>query len=161
MTILIAIYGAITGTIAIALQLHRFWRDRPRLRVELLPPSSMIVAGTPTHSTETYIRISITNLGREVIGVTHAHAWTFRDGEPKFLLFKESIEATPRALTAENPRTEYSARETDDFRTQDIVYVGVTDGAGRKYGAWTVAGRRKRQARRALKALGLKGLTPP
>jgi hypothetical protein len=121
----------------------------------------LISEGARTQSTETYVRVSITNLGRDVIGVTHAHVWTFRDGEPKFMLIKESIEAKPRALTAENPRTEYSFRETDGFKRHDIVYVGVSDGIGRKYGTWTVAGRGKRQARRALNALGMKGLTPP
>lgn len=103
----LALWGRITGTVAIVLQLVGYFRERSRLRIKFLHGFVQMIAGKGQAGSDTYSRIIITNLGREPISITGAYFATVKEGDLGLFALADGFLSSPRVLNPENPRTEF------------------------------------------------------
>src|SRR4051812_38646382 len=104
LTEILAIWGAVMGTVAIVLQGVKFLRDRPRIEISFLNGFIQVVPGHGQQGTETYSRIIVTNLGREPLSVTGSYLVTLDGNGIKFFLVADGLsDRAPRVLGVENP----------------------------------------------------------
>jgi hypothetical protein len=148
----LALYGSITATIAIGVELLKYLHERPRLKLEVLHGFVIFTPGPGRQQSEdTYTRLLVTNLGREPIAVAGAYLMWLKDGKLKMGMFSDALlDAKPRVLSPENPRTEYTVKEKE-FDKSGLVFVGVNDGFGKTHGRWLKKGPQKRLAKLLLK----------
>ena len=157
-TRIMAVWGALTGTIAIAMELWSYWRAKPRVTVELLR-GFVMMSPTPgvngvryrQDDNETYCRLIVRNLGKDAIRIESAY-FALGGEKPMFLSFPFDFPPNRnKVLDPQNPTTEFMAKERGiDF--DRVIYVAVTDGWGKNHLKYLMKGSQKRRELRAFKA---------
>lgn len=162
-TLVVAIWGAITGTVALVLELIRYYSDRPRLQIQWLRNFAMgeiAPGGRMRESDQRIARLVVTNLGRQSIRVIGGYAAHYdNSGGVQLVMFAHGLldQSKNRVLTPEQPSTEYHVNEgplLDSF-----FFIGVNDAYGKTHPLWLVSGSRRRKAQRQMKLKNRKATT--
>ena len=154
-SLITAVWGAVTGTTALTLNLVTFFTERARLKLAWLRGFVIFTVGPAapaTESEERYARLIVTNLGRKPLRVTGAYGMHIDDtGELKMFLFSDAVMNTSkdRVLTPENPSTDFIVRE--DVIPKGLFLLAVSDGFGKTHRLWLVPRRRRVGLKRKIK----------
>lgn len=154
-SLVIAVWGAITGSTALTLNLVTFFMERARLKLAWLKGYVILTVGPQapaTESEEQYARLIVTNLGRKSLRVTGAYGMALDStGAVRMFLFSDGLIGTPkdRVLTPEQPSTEFHVRE--DVIPEGLFLLAVSDGFGKTHRLWLVPRRKRAALKRKVK----------
>ncbi len=154
-SLITAVWGAITGTTALTLSLVTFFTERARLKLAWLRGFVMLTVGPlapATESKEQYARLIVTNLGRKPLRITSAYGMHLDEtGALKMFLFSDAVVNTSkdRVLTPENPITDFIVRE--DVIPAGLFLLAVNDGFGKTHRLWLVPRFKRFGLRRKIK----------
>lgn len=160
-SLIIAFWGAITGTIALTLSVLQYFVERPRLTLRWLRHFVVVhqlADGKMKETDQNLARLIVTNTGRQSIRVVGAHfATRDKTGAVKLFLFAHGVLQTEgRVLSPESPTTEFHADEC--ALLDDVVFLSVTDGFGKSHNLWRVPWYRRFSINRQMKGKGRKKL---
>jgi hypothetical protein len=125
----VAWWGAITGTVALTVNVYLAWRDSARLRIVVAPGMRLMspLAGYPAD--KSYISVDVANRGRRPITVTKA--WFVLARSQNKGLIIDSVRGGPKELS-EGQGTSWLARE-DSLGPAIIKGIVVEDQTGRRW----------------------------
>jgi hypothetical protein len=138
----IAVWGAVSGTLALGLHAVKSYRDEPRLELNWLRRFLVIEDNQATarrfHRGQRVARLLVTNLGRKPIRITSAYGVLERDGKVLFETFVEGADDSgqARVLSPERPSTDFLVEEGPAL--DKWFQVGVYDGFGKVYRLWLI-----------------------
>ncbi|HUF07777.1 MAG TPA: hypothetical protein VMO47_00540 [Rhodothermales bacterium] len=156
----IALWGAITGTIAITLSVIQYYVERPRLQLQWLRNFAIMALGSDGRmrgAGPTIARLVVTNVGRQNIRVIGAYgAKRETDGTVGLFMFSDGLldASANRVLAPENPSTEFQINEGPHL--DEIVFVAVNDGFGRSHVLWLVSWFQKLAVKRRFRQMKAK-----
>jgi len=161
--LLIACWGALTGTIAIALNLINYNTERARLKLAWLRNFAVTTIGPHgiQETGERFARLLVTNIGRHQLRVIGAYAVHLDErGEIKLFMFADGLldPSKNRVLGPEQPSTEYHVQEHQML--DRVVFIGVNDAIGRTHPLWLVPWYRRFTLRRKMKFKSTKTEAP-
>ena len=127
-TIYIAIFGAIVGTVSLAISIWLAFRDRGRIFVSARPGYK--VEGNSEYDTEKiYIMINIVNKGRRPVTITKSG---FRlKSQSLFFETSDSTRKGPREVREGQAISDLLALDLIDIA--DVDYVYAIDATGKEY----------------------------
>ena|SRR5229473_7813726 len=155
--LVVALWGALTGTVAITLSVLSFYTERPRLKLAWIRNFGGVEFG-PRGIRETddrFARLLVTNLGRQPIRVIGAYAVHLNDQNSiQMFIFSQGLldPSKIRVLGPEQPSTEYQVNEHEML--DRVVFIGVNDAFGRTHRLWLAPWHRRFSLRRKMKLKG-------
>jgi hypothetical protein len=157
--LIIALWGGLTGTIAITLSVVSFYTERPRMKLAWIRNFGGVEFGPRgiRETNERFARLLVTNLGRQPIRVIGAYAVHLdHQNSIQMFIFSDGLldPSKNRVLNPEQPSTEYQVAEHEML--DRVVFIGVNDAFGRTHRLWLAPFRRRFAIRRKMKLRGKK-----
>lgn len=127
----VAWYGAIVATISVILNVLKYLKDRPQIRIKF--QKDMKIFDSPLYNrNKTYLVITVINTGRRPIKITNAGTRVYM-GEKKFMVFSDSFTIPgERILTEASPSTVFCV-DQNLVDLENIEYFFAEDAIGRIY----------------------------
>lgn len=128
-TDIVALWGAITGTVSIVIAIFTYNRDRAKIKVSL--KRNWRVVNHPHYDpSEDYAVLTVNNKGRRPVAIINAgYVFLKRKGGA---IFSDAILHGSRELT-EGKSTDYLIKEKDLDAISDIEYFAAYDAIGNEY----------------------------
>jgi hypothetical protein len=158
-SLLVALWGALTGTVAITLSAVSFYTERPRLKLAWIRNFGGVeLSARGIRETEDrFARLLVTNVGRQPIRVIGAYAAHLNERKSiQMFIFSQGLldPSKTRVLNPEQPSTEYQVAEHDML--DHVFFIGVNDAFGRTHRLWLAPWHRRFSLRRKMKLKGKK-----
>jgi hypothetical protein len=137
----VAWYAAIVATLSAIVSAYNILRDRAKLKIAVRP-NMKFYPEEPPYGDKTYVVVTVTNVGRRPITVTHVWFETPNKADEKMLL-ADSVKHGSREI-GEGKWADYPC--VQDQLPASLQYVCVSDSTGRTH--------RKRLSKEVRKAIG-------
>lgn len=139
-TSIVAWYAAVVGTFGAIVWAYSVLRDRAKVKIQVRP-NMKVFPGNTTYGDETYVIVTVTNVGRRPITITHVWFETPNRADKKTLL-ADSLGHGSREL-AEGKWADYPCVQSQ--LSTSLRYVCASDSTQREH--------RKRLPREVRKAI--------